>query len=323
MRCRSFGRAAEDYNQTRVHQNTPDRRMLNPYAPPEPQSLERPRVQGRDEASLIWVAVVVTPVLLAHFFYLKFGGGDIQEIGLINVLFELLRAISPSVVLAILVYAAARHVVRQRFDYSSTRRSLICISILASPYLMLLRHWWWNRTFGDNVWFVGFAMGLAVAIGLAVLDLGLAQTPFFSARESASIRTSRQHASVFWFVAGIMPIVAFIGLMNGGFRAPSMDRSQLEGMFELASTLCLFSTCPYLLCSALVPRRSHASVTSRLAAAFTYIVVFMLLTTVVRPATFDPWISQLLIPVLMLTPAALAVIADRIVSRRWATVSET
>jgi hypothetical protein len=106
--------------------------LLNPYEPAE-ISTDVAQPIARKEAPLIWFAGTVVAL---WFVRITFQDAYLYgQLGAMSIFFESLRETGPPAIGAVVVYAAMRHVFRLRFDYASTRLSLVLAGIAAVFYV--------------------------------------------------------------------------------------------------------------------------------------------------------------------------------------------
>ena len=100
---------------------------MNPYAPgladDDPGDANR-----RRDASMVWFAGVTFIPFFSRMFYNDMG--HIIQIGLNDTLVETLIDVVPPVIVAVLIFVLARCVYRLACDYSSTRQSLMLLSLI-------------------------------------------------------------------------------------------------------------------------------------------------------------------------------------------------
>ena len=291
--------------------------MLNPYQSPDTTSDNSPPLAGKDAAFIWFAATVVGLTCVWMLVWYVYGNQElIGQLLVFDFIFESIRDAGPIAIVAIVLYAAMRCVFRFRFDYASTRLSLVVAGLLVFACVAMFNFWERQRWFGDQLWLVAAVASVPLGWGVAALEGKIAGSPTDVAGDTIPIRQQAGHASVLWFAAAIFvinfSISAFLGA-GSTFRGASVFQ-QLSALSEMSSVASIMLTAAYGLLSVCIIRRYPATSVSRVTAAVVYVAILWALSLVwLSP---PPW----LIPVFFCAPVLVAVPADRLVARYTADV---
>lgn len=282
--------------------------MHNPYQPPEVASEPVGRV--RNDAPLIWFAGPMVGLLYADVCWQRFM--YFEELGALETALELLQFAGRLAIPAVIVYAAMRYVFRSRFDYESTRLSLVIAGLVAAGYLIVVERLHWQR-FDDIALWVGVLIGVPFAYALAALEQWIAskKSPKLNEQESQGVTTGVQHASIMWFAGAILSATVVMGAIEN----PSILSN--PKMLDIAAMICLIATFPYALISVCIHRRRPATVAARITAAIAFMGTFLVAGYTIT--AYWPMNGIILI-MIMIGAAVVAVGGDRLVTR-WSSKS--
>ncbi len=291
--------------------------MLNPYQSPDTTSDTSPPI-ARKDAAFIWFAATVVGLTCVWMlvWYVYWNQDMIGQLLAFDFLFESIRDAGPIAIVAIVLYAAMRHVFRFRFDYASTRLSLVVAGVLVFACVAMFDFWERQRWFGDQLWLVAAVASVPLGWGVAALEGKIAGSSTDVIGDTIPIRQQAGHASVLWFAATIFAINFILSALLDAGRTPrgAAIIQQLRELSEMSAVASIILTAAYGLLSVCIIRRYPATSVSRVTAAVIYVGILWALSFAwLSP---PPWS----IPLFFCAPALVAVPADRLVARYTADV---
>ena len=294
--------------------------QLNPYAVSE-VSIENSPPTRAEDASLIWFAVPCVLVLWAVWIYLY---SSIPTFSFFELLIESLRRASPPVVTLIIVLALVRFLVRKRFDCRSTASSLfvggLLASALATTDILSRTQFRVQVSMLVEIPLIGVFSGVAIYAGerwIVGRWLAARSSDEFPGEGVIPARRQSAHASVFWFSAFGCVMAVFLGITSvvSQIEADGVTFHHVKEWFENLTFSMVAPTFSYVVLSSCVPRKSPATIASRVSAATVWFAVMISALMFAQPRSLT-----MLLVVFFLVAPALAVCVDRWVSRRHARI---